>query len=209
MENKKGKFIVIEGIDGCGGETQTNFLSDFLSKKGYAVKKISYPDYDKPIGGLIHHFLHKKYEFPLETETLLYFADFTKDKRDLDEFIGNGGIIISDRYVTSNIVYQSLIKGFPFEKILKLAELFNLTKPDMCIYLKISAETSFNRKMKEKGGNLDRHEEDKKFLSRVAQGYQKMAEENTFCNWAVVDGEKPIDGVSKDILEIINNKLNI
>lgn len=209
MENKKGKFIVIEGIDGCGGETQTNFLSVFLSKKGYQVKKISYPDYNGPIGELIHHFLHKKYEFPLGTETLIYFADFTKDTKELNELIDKGGIIISDRYVTSNIVYQSLIKGFPFEKILELKDLFNLTKPDLCIYLKISAETSFNRKMKEKNGSLDRHEEDKKFLNQVAAGYDKMAKENIVCDWAIIDGEKSIDEVSNNILEVITNKLKI
>lgn len=207
MELNKGKFIVIEGIDGCGGETQTNFLSDFLSKKGYDVKLKSYPGYDGPIGQIIHNFLHKKYDFPIDTETLIYFADFTKDTESMEKYLENG-IIIADRYFTSTIIYQCL-KGFPLDKMLKLSEMFKLPKPDLCIYVKISAETSFNRKTKEKGGNLDRHEEDKKFLKTVAEGYEKAAENNVFCDWVIIDGEKSIEDVSKDILEILNKKFGI
>jgi dTMP kinase len=206
--NSKGRFIVIEGIDGCGGETQTNFLSDFLTKKGYNIKLKSYPEYDKPIGEMIHHFLHKKYDFPIDTETLMYFSDFTKDTVEMEKMLESGNIIIADRYFTSTIVYQCL-KGFSLEKMLKLAEIFRLPKPDICIYIKISAETSFNRKTKEKGGNLDRHEENKKFLSEVANGYEKAAVDNTFCEWKIIDGEKPIEEVSKSILEILNKKFGI
>jgi dTMP kinase len=203
----KGKFIVIEGIDGCGGETQTKFLSDFLSQKGYEVKLKSYPGYEGPIGQIIDKFLHKKYDFPIDTETLIYFADFTKDTEDMEKYL-KSGIIISDRYFTSTIVYQYL-KGFPLDKMLKLSEMFKLPKPDLCIYIKISAETSFNRKMQEKGGNLDRHEEDKKFLKTVAEEYEKIAKDNIFCDWTIIDGEKSIEEVSKEILEVINKKLGI
>ena len=206
--DSKGKFIVIEGIDGCGGETQTNFLSDFLSQKGYNVVLKSYPEYDKPIGNVIHNFLHRKYDFPVGTETLMYFADFTKDAEDMQKMIENGSIIIADRYFTSTFVYQCL-KGFPLEKMLELAEMFKLPKPDICIYIKISAETSFNRKMKEKGGNLDRHEDNKKFLSAVADGYEKEAADNTFCDWIIIDGEKSIEDVSNQIVEILNKKFGI
>ena len=207
MENCKGKFIVIEGIDGCGGETQTNFLSEFLSKKGYDIKLKSYPENEGPIGQVIDNFLHKKYDFPIDTETLIYFADFTKDTEEMKKYL-ESGIIISDRYFTSTIVYQCL-KGFPLEKMLQLSEIFKLPKPDLCIYIKISAETSFNRKMKEKGGNLDRHEENKKFLKEVAEGYEKIAENNIFCEWSIIDGEKSIEEVSQDILKLLNNKLGI
>jgi len=206
--NSKGKFIVIEGIDGCGGETQTNFLSDFLSKKGYDVVLKSYPEYDKPIGEVIHNFLHRKYDFPIDAETLMYFADFAKDAEEMEKMLESGKIIIADRYFTSTIVYQCL-KGFSLEKMLELAEMFRLPKPDLCIYVKISAETSFNRKMKEKEGNLDRHEDNKKFLAAVAEGYEKAASDNSFCDWTIIDGEKTIDEVSDDIIKLLNEKLGI
>jgi len=206
--DSKGRFIVIEGIDGCGGETQTKLLSDFLTKKGYGVKLKSYPGYDEPIGEMIHHFLHKRYEFPIDTETLIYFADFTKDTDDMEKSLKSGKMIVADRYFTSTIVYQCL-KGFSLEKMLKLAEMFRLPKPDICIYVRISAETSFKRKTKEKGGSLDRHEEDKKFLSAVAEGYERAVANNTFCDWVVIDGEKSIEDVSSQILEVLNKRFGI
>ncbi len=208
MEKALGKFIVIEGIDGCGGETQTNFLSDFFSKNGHRVNKLSYPDYDGPIGNLLHHYLHRKYEFNLGAKALIYFTDFVKDKEKMQEFLKSGNILIADRYFTSTMVYQHL-EGLEMEKLLELAKIFELPKPDLCIYVKISAETSIKRKVKEKEGNLDRHEEDNKFLSDVASTYDKIAKDNIFCDWAVIDGEKSIEEVSKKILSVINKKLGI
>ncbi|MFA5071808.1 MAG: dTMP kinase [Candidatus Paceibacterota bacterium] len=208
MELNKGKFIVIEGIDGCGKGTQTKFLSDFLSqKKEIFVNK--YPQYGKPIGDLIDQWLHKKHEFNPETQALLYFTDFLKDKEMVENYLKSGKMVVVDRYFTATIVYQRK-KGVPLEKLLNLAELFKLPKPDICIYLKISAETSLKRKGKEKGNiNLDRHEEDKAFQIAVANGFDEIANNNTFCDWTVIDGEKTPEEVFKDILEVLNKKFGI
>ncbi|MDD5569337.1 MAG: dTMP kinase [Candidatus Pacebacteria bacterium] len=204
-----GKFIVLDGIEGCGKGTQTKLLSDFLIKKGYNVITQKHPEYGKPIGDLIDAWLHKKYEFNVETQAMLYFADFIKDKQLLENDIKNGKIIVSDRYFSATIVYQH-INGLSIEKLLKLAELFELRKPDLCIYIRISTETSFKRKLEQKGIKLmDRHEADKKFLSALYENYEKMAKENIFCDWAIVDGEQPIENVSKQITEILSQKLNI
>jgi len=210
--NKLGKFIVIEGIDGCGGETQTNLLSDFLSKKGFNVNLLSYPGYSRPIGHVIHNFLHKEkgYDYNINTETLVYFADFTEDTENMQKWLNNGNIIISDRYFTSTIVYQCL-KGYDEEKLIKLSEMFNLVKPDLCIYVDISAETSFNRKSKEKEGSdhLDKHESNTKFLGEVAQRYKDVIKRNIYCDWEIIDGEKSIEEVFKQILQVINKRLGI
>jgi thymidylate kinase len=89
--------------------------------------------------------------------------------------------------------------------------MFNLVKPDLCIYVNISAETSFNRKSKEKEGsaNLDKHESDKKFLSSVSERYIDIAKKNLFCDWEVIDGEKPIEEVFNEIVKVINKRLGI
>jgi dTMP kinase len=205
----KGKFIVIEGIEGCGKGTQTKFLSDFLSQKEKEVLIKKYPEYGTPIGDLINDWLHKKFELNVETQALLYFADFMKDKEAMENNLESGKMIISDRYFTATIVYQ-YINGLPLEKLLELSNLFNLRKPDLTIYIKISPEESFKRKMKQKGiENMDRHEENKKFLSSLYETYEKMSSENVFCEWTVIDGEKSIEEVSKNILEVINKKFGI
>jgi dTMP kinase len=205
----KGKFIVIEGIEGCGKGTQTKFLSDFLSQKGKEVITKKYPEYGQPIGDLLDQWLHKKFELNVGTQALLFFADFIKDKEAMDNYLENGKIVIADRYFTGTLIYQH-INGFDYNKTLELSKLFNLRKPDLTIYIKISPEESFKRKLKQKGiENMDRHEEDKKFLKSLYETYEKMSRENIFCDWTVIDGEKPIEEVSKDILEVINKKLGI
>ncbi len=204
----RGKFIVLEGIEGCGKGTQTKLLSDFLSEKGEILVK-KYPDCGQPIGDVINGWLHKKYDFNFDVQALLYFADFLKDKELVENYLKSGKMVIGDRYFTSTIAYQRF-KGVPLEKLLKLAEIFDLRKPDLCLYIKISPETSFERKMKQKSiGSMDRHEEDKKFLNSLYEVYEKIVKDNVFCEWAVIDGEKSIEEVSKEILGVINKKLEI
>ncbi len=195
----KGKFIVIEGIDGCGKGTQTKLLSDFLSQKGHDVVLKKYPEYGKPIGDLINNWLYSKdYDFNVEAQTLLYFADFIKDKEYLENNLKNGKIVLSDRYFTSTIVYQK-IKGMPISKLETLSQMFGLVKPDLVIYIKISPETSFERKSSQK--DLDRHEGDKKFLKTLFDNFEESAKKY---NWEVVDGERPIEEVTKDVINIVN-----
>lgn len=204
----KGKFIVLEGIEGCGKGTQTKFLSDFLSQK-YEVVVKKYPEYGLPIGELINDWLHKKFELNVETQALLYFADFMKDKESMENNLKSGKMIVSDRYFTTTIVYQ-YINGFSLEKLLSLSNLFNLRKPDLTIYIKISPEESFKRKMKQKGiENMDRHEEDKKFLNSLYETYEKMSTDNAFCEWTTIDGERPIEEVFEEIKEILSKKFGI
>jgi dTMP kinase len=201
----KGKFIVFEGIDGAGGETQSKLLFNYFKKQKKPVKKLSYPDYRGPIGKLIHQFLHKKYNFSPEVQFLLYFTDFLKDKEKIEKWKRENKIIISDRYFTSTLAYQGQ-KGFSIEKALKIFKIFDLPKPDLIIYLKISAETSIQRKFKEKR-SLDRHEADKKFLEKLSKFYEKLIKNQIFGRWVTADGERPIEEVSKEIRKIALNKL--
>ncbi len=200
-----GKFIVFEGIDGAGGETQSNLLLKFFKKEKIPAEKLSYPDYRGPIGKLIHKFLHKKYNFSFELQFLLYFSDFIKDKEKIEKWKKEGKVIISDRYFTSALAYQGL-KGFSLKDALKIFKIFDLPKPDLIIYLKISPETSIQRKFKEKR-SLDRHEADKKFLEKLSKFYEKLIENQIFSKWVIVNGEKPIKKVFEDVKKITMEKL--
>jgi dTMP kinase len=195
-----GKFIIIEGIDGAGSETQSKLLINFLKKKKIPVEKLTYPDYKGPIGKLIHQFLHKEHDFTPEIQFFLYFTDFLKDREKIERWKKQGKTIIADRYFTTTLGYQCQ-KGFPLKKALKIAAMLELPKPDIVVYLKISPETSIKRKLKEKK-SLDRHEVDKKFLTKLTKFYQKLIKEQVFSRWVVVDGEKPIKEVFKQVKEI-------
>jgi dTMP kinase len=207
MKNNRGKFIVIEGLDGCGGETQSNLLMEFFKKNNIACEKKSYPDYSGPIGGLIHQFLYEKYDFSAVVQALLYFADFLKDKEGIEKWLEGGGTVVADRYFHSTLAYQGL-KHSSIDSILKLADIFDLPKPDLVIYIKISPGTSADRKYKEKG-SLDRHEADKEFLGRLSTFYDGLIERQVFGEWITVDGERPIEEVAGEIKLIVRSKLNI
>jgi dTMP kinase len=207
MKNNRGKFIVIEGLDGCGGETQSNLLIDFFLKNNIACQKISYPDYEGPIGQLIDKFLHNQYDFSPNAQVLLYFADFLKDKENIEKWLKEGKIVVADRYLTSTLAYQGL-KNVSVDSVLNLAGMFNLPKPDLILYLKISAAISADRKYKEKG-NLDRHEADNKFLENLSKFYLDLIDKKIFSDWQVIDGEKGITEVFDEIKSILSSKLNI
>ena len=130
--NNFGKFIVIEGIDGAGGETQSSLLADVFRKTGLKVEKITYPDYEGPMGKVIHDFLHYQHEFSPEVQFLLYFTDFLKDKEKIENCLKEGRVVVSDRYFTSTIAYQCQ-KGFSLERALELAQNFQLPKPDLVL----------------------------------------------------------------------------
>ncbi|MFA5080680.1 MAG: dTMP kinase [Candidatus Paceibacterota bacterium] len=205
MEDKKnnlGRLIILEGIDGCGGETQSKLLSELLIKKGKKVKIFSFPNYDSPIGQFLDSYLHGKYELTPEIQTLFHYAGFLNSKKEIEEALLQGYIIICDRYVTTTMAYQG-IQGIDYEKIMQLINAFPIPKPDIVIYLRISAETSARRKMAEKG-NLDRFEADLDFLQKVAQKYTDYAQRNVYCKQEIVNAEKRIEEVSTEIINIVN-----
>jgi len=200
-----GKLIVFEGIDGAGCETQVKLLFDYLKRQGKSVERLYYPDYEGPIGRLIHQYLHKQYEFSVDIQFLLYFTDFIKDREKINQWIGEGKIVICDRYFSSTLAYQGL-RGFSIKKALELARRFKLPKPDLIIYLKVSPEVSMSRKYKEKK-DLDRNEADKKFLKKIWDSYEKLIKGKIFSKWVVIDGEKSIEEVFSQIKKIVNEKL--
>lgn len=201
---RRGKFIVLEGIDGAGTEYQTNKLKNYLDEKGLNYLYLSYPDYKSQIGKLIHEYLHNKHEFDVKTQFLLYATDMVKDIPRMDEFLERDKIIVSDRYFTSTLVYQGL-KGFDRKKGIEFSKLFGLPEPDLVLYLDVSAETSMERKFGEKE-DLDRHEEDKEFLKELRKEYKKMARSNDFGKWKVIDGERSKQEVFNSLVEILREE---
>jgi len=196
-----GKLIVIEAIDGGGTETQSKMLLDYLKNKNISAERICYPDYEQPIGKLIHEYLHRKFELSPAVQVLLHIADFTKDAVRIKQWLEEGKMVIADRYITTTIAYQGF--RFPVEKIINLADIFELPKPDAIVYLKISAETSIKRKLKEKD-ELDRNESNKEFLEQLGKFYLKLIEKNVFGKWVVVDGEKSKEEVFEEVKKALD-----
>ncbi|HLD56909.1 MAG TPA: dTMP kinase [archaeon] len=192
-----GRLIVIEGIDGSGGETQSQLIKDYLESKKMPVERLRYPDYNRPVGKLIDEYLHGKYEMSFDVLTLLHTADRIQDKNKINGLLKKGTSVIADRWFTSTLAFQTA-QGFHLDKMIKIGEALEMPKPDIVIYLRISAETSAKRKLGEKG-NLDRFEKDKLFLERVVNQYDKLAKENVFGKWVVIDGEQSKERVFEEV----------
>ncbi|MFH7872995.1 MAG: dTMP kinase [Candidatus Aenigmatarchaeota archaeon] len=196
---KKGKIVAIEGCDGAGGETQINLLREKFPNALF----LRYPDYNNEIGKMIHRFLHEDIELSVDMQFLLFAGDMVKDKNAIKRAIEEGRDVFIDRYFLSTIVYQGL-QGFSLENALKFAEIFELPKPDLAIFLKISPETSLKRKMIEKNKNVDRWERDLEWQRKVIERYEDLARKNVFASkWIIIDGEKSKEEVHKEILKEI------
>lgn len=196
----RGKFIVLEGIDGCGKSTQTGLLSKHLRYSGIPCEVIHYPDYSGRIGNLIREWLHSGFDVQAESLFLLYAADMMKDQARIREMLAQGKIVVLDRYITSAMAYQS-VQGIPMERIRGFCRIFGFARPDAVIYLDVSPETAVRRKTEEKG-KTDRNES-RRFLESVRSRYQEIARENLLGPWFVVDGEKEPEKVFDAVKRIL------
>jgi len=197
----KGKFITIEGIDGCGGQTQTELLKKHFPGE---CMVLSFPSYETDLGRIIDKFLHKKIHYNVsDVELLVFYADILQWKDKINKAINSGINVIADRYVTSTLVYQSIQSEKNILTILSMIELFKLPLPDVVIYLDITPEESQRRKAQEKQGlkNLDRNEVDLKFLRMVRDRYLEIVQANLLRPWKQVNGMQSIQKVHKDILK--------
>lgn len=150
---KKGQLIVIEGVDGSGKQTHTELLYQYLKEKGEKVMKISYPRYDKASSAMVKLYLSGAFgENPELISPYIASTFYTADryasyKEDYEVFLNDGGIVLADRYTTSNMVHQA-------GKIKDRAEknkfldwlwdyefnLFSLPIPDQVFFLNIPPE---------------------------------------------------------------------
>ena len=107
-----GKLIVIEGLDGSGKATQAKLLAASLRAQGLAIRQISFPVYDSDSSALVRMYLRGEFgDDPSEVNayaaSVFYAADrFASWKTDWGTFYENGGIVIADRYTTSNAIHQ-------------------------------------------------------------------------------------------------------
>lgn len=185
----KGTLIVLEGIDGSGKETQASLLEKKLKEKGREVMHISFPDYKSPSSALVKMYL--KGDFGKNPEdvnpyaaSLFYAVDrFASYRMKWKDFYQKGGIIIADRYTTSNMVHQmtkyedkkarkdflSWLEKTEYEEL-------ELPVPDLVILLDIPLGVSENlvKERARQGGSMDIHEQHLDYLRKCHDAYQEL-----------------------------------
>ena len=109
----KGKLIVFEGTDGSGKATQSRLLCERLTREGVAYKNIDFPRYGKPSAAMVQEYLDGKLgrhpgDVNAYAASLMFSMDrYASYKQDWGAFYESGGLVIADRYTTSNAVHQA------------------------------------------------------------------------------------------------------
>ena len=174
-----GKIIEIEGTDGSGKETQSYLLAENLKRLGIDAEVVSFPDYNSVSSDPVKLFLDGRFgtrdELTFMEISMLYSFDrsYTVRKLNLKEKIKKGTWIILDRYVGSNIIYQTVDLNendfiSAYTKIEKLEYgMLDLPHPDQVIYLNLPREIS-KKLIDERNNPKDINEIDDDFLLKVS-----------------------------------------
>lgn len=206
-----GKLVVIEGSDGSGKATQTKKLYERLRDLEVNVRRVSFPNYESESSALIRMYLRGDFGGdamnvnPYATATF-YAVDRFAGFRNWKNFYDEGGLVLSDRYVGSNMAYQAakLKKKAERTKFLTWLEdleyeRFKLPRPAMTIFLDMPpAISAILRKQR---GREDIHESDADYMEKVYSTYKEIAQK---FDWKVVScADKNFARSSTDIHENI------
>jgi dTMP kinase len=191
-------FIVIEGIDGAGCETQgKNLIKMFREQKSlFPAKLIKYPDYDRNVGKIIRDFLYENKGLTTQQQFLLYTMQFVMDKKMIAEK-RKSEILIADRYFSTTLCYQTL-EGIDMKMALDFAKNFEVEVPDAIFYLDVDPDIAIKRKHGEdKEKNF--REKDFDFIRKTAKQYKMLVEKQVWGKWINIDGNKGIEEITKNI----------
>ena len=223
----KGKLIIIEsGSDASGKATQTKRLFERLSEENSNIRKVEYPNYDSESSALVKMYLRGDFGNnasdvdPYISSTFFAADRYASFKTEWEEFYNNGGIVIADRYTTSNMVHQaSKMDEKDRDKYLEWLvdyefNLYKIPEPDCVIFLDVPIE--FSQKLMENSKNKitgedkkDIHESDIEYLTKSYNNALYIA--NKY-NWkkinCVKDGTlRSIDDIHDEIYNIVKQSI--
>ena len=208
----EGKFIVLEGIDGCGKTTQINELSKWLPKSGLIDKNTTVIKTREPGGSSLGKEIrdmilnNNKTDSPsILTELLLYSADRAEHiSKIILPALQNGDWIISDRFSGSTLAYQGYGREISIDIIKKLENIVcHNIKPDLTFFLEISPEESIRRRRKKVADRIE--SEGFEFLEKVNHGFKLIALEN---NWEIIKASEDLNSISHQIQTSLINKFS-
>ena len=221
-----GKFIVIEGTDCSGKETQSKLLVEKLTKLGKKAIRITFPNYDSPTGKIVGGpYLGKEEISPCwfpegavnvdpKVACLYYAADRKYNENEINKYLEDDYFVICDRYISSNMAHQgSKIhddqERFEMYQWIDKLEywLLGLPKPDKTIFLHVPYSYAFE--LKKNRISLDEHEKSKEHLENSEVAYLELA---SYYNWLNINCIKDnsirtIEDINEEIMKNIKEYL--
>ena len=207
-----GKLIVIEGTDGSGKSTQFARLTQRLQAEGKQFKTLVFPQYSEPSSALIRMYLGGEFgtnpsDVNAYAASAFYAVDrYASFKKDWGNWYEKGGLIVSDRYTTSNAVHQTSkepvekradflqwLYEFEYDKL-------GMPRPDLTIYLDVPTEFTeklMRHREEETNTSADIHEKDLSYLATCRETGRTAAK---FYGWTVIECVR--DGQMRSIEDI-------
>ena len=215
-----GKLIVFEGTDGSGKATQTALLCRELESRGVPFRKLEFPRYKEESSALLRLYLSGAFGTdPADVNAYAAATFFSVDryasfKQDWGGWYRQGGLVIADRYTTSNAVHQTS-KLPPQERQAFLDWLFDfeyrlmgIPAPDVVVYLSVDPAVSQSLMTGRYQGDESRkdiHEGNLGYLRRSREAAEYCTEK---LGWKKIeccrDGVmRPIEDIQEEILELV------
>jgi dTMP kinase len=201
----KGRFIVLDGPDGCGKSSQARMLTDWLRHAGVTTACFRDPG-GTTIGEKIREILlspaHAAMTTP--TEVLLYMAARAQLwAEEIRPALVEDRCVVLDRWLSSTCAYQGFAGGFGVERVIAIArDSLERVWPDLTIILDVDLTTAAQRLKRE----LDRMErKGDGYHGRVREGFLKLAAGRP--DFAVVDATGSLEAVHKEVVAVVRRTL--
>lgn len=209
------QFIVIEALDAGGSQTQTDRLSKRLTAAGYDLLQLHFPQEDHPTGRFVYEkFLlsHNQPRLSRREQALIYIQDFYSQADAIQAHLSKPAksIVVSDRYYTSTLAYQTIgLNGRPraamlaWIKFLTEQGTYHLPRPDLVILLDTPVSISLNH-LKNKTKDFF---ENKQKLTAIRNSYLRQAKE---AKWLVINSvndrgeQRSIEDIHQEIWQAVS-----
>jgi len=222
----RGKFIVLEGIDGSGKRTQLEKLAGAFAARGVAFSQITFPNYEGFFGKLVARFLNGEFG-PLASvdphfSALLYAGDRLESKPVLEAALNSGKALLADRYIGSNLAHQGArVAAKNREEFLRWLrqleyQLYGLPTEDLVVYLRVPVADA-HRLMEQKpqrsytDKKRDLQESDMAHLEAAAQVYDELARQPNWVQIECVDHSsralRSPDDIHREILGAVDARV--
>jgi dTMP kinase len=194
----RGYIIAIEGVDAVGKNTHSLLLFELLLKKGLNATRMSFPDYDTPIGREIKSFLSGGSSYPTELQHLLFAANRWEKYDEILSRLRVGQVIIVNRYTESNLAY-GVANGLDTDWLSNLEK--GLPRANLVLVLDAPIRSLASRRPSR---NKDAYERSSTLQSKAQKAYRELARKR---DWKLVDANESVANVQTTVLNIVTKAL--
>jgi dTMP kinase len=200
-DGPRGRFIVIEGIDGSGTTLQTRAVTTWLGDRGHHVLETREPS-TGAIGALARQRLAVHADADPATLALLFAADrLDHVAREVGPALAAGAVVVSDRYLLSSLAYQGLECDEAWVRQINC----QAPRPDLTLVLDVPADVAFARVQRRTaaGASVAERFDALELQRRLAGHYRRLHDDPDLGPMLVVDGDRPPEAVTEALTQAL------